>query len=247
MGLFNLLKTLFSSKQVAIGNTDPVCPYCEHRLDKMPGRKKKCPACAKSMLVRTRPSDRKKILIKEDQAVLIEEQWSIANGTHDEFLAARRDHQLERARLQKQLRRNPSSNEVEYSQLAKSLDHFAKQMQWGFYRTARLAMGDLLKNDQRFEEALNVYLEVCYIDLNGPNNCGTTEPEILREDPPFEPEFGLLVMEVICDVDVLFHNLNLTKAQLKFRFFQIANNVRSSLGTPLKPNRAWHLLLQDLN
>lgn len=82
-----LINSFRRSTGRGIGNTDPICPYCDHRLEKMPGRKKKCPACGQYMLVRTLPKSRKKVVIREEQAVLIEEQWAIANGTHDEFLA----------------------------------------------------------------------------------------------------------------------------------------------------------------
>ena len=36
-----------------IGNKEPVCPYCSCILDKMPGRKKKCPSCSQFIYVRT--------------------------------------------------------------------------------------------------------------------------------------------------------------------------------------------------
>lgn len=73
-----------------IGVTEAVCPYCDHVLEKMPGRKKKCPACTKDIYVRTRPQDKVKILVREDQLLLVEEQWSIANGTHPQFLAGQK-------------------------------------------------------------------------------------------------------------------------------------------------------------
>src|SRR3989442_5791851 len=40
-----------------IGNTDAVCPNCSKLLDKIPGRKSKCPHCAEYIYVRTRPVD----------------------------------------------------------------------------------------------------------------------------------------------------------------------------------------------
>src|SRR5438105_1014407 len=95
MGFFGTIKSVFAPKSLVvtdIGTSVPTCPYCGNQLDKMPGRKKKCPACAQYILVRTRPSDRRKILIREDQALQIEEQWAISNGTHAQFIAARKEH-----------------------------------------------------------------------------------------------------------------------------------------------------------
>src|ERR1700733_3999817 len=75
----------------AIGNIDAVCPNCNQRLDKKPGRKKKCPHCGRFIYVRTRPSDEKKVLVTEAQAERIEEQWFIVHGgTHEAFLLAKR-------------------------------------------------------------------------------------------------------------------------------------------------------------
>lgn len=247
MGLFDRLTAKFSPKKSDIGNTEPVCPYCDHQLGKMPGRKKRCPGCDQHMLVRTRPRDRKKILIREDQAILIEEQWSIANGTHDEFLAARREYEAERNRLQKQLGREPTASEIEWAKLTKELGVYAKQYQWGLYRNARLSMGDILKKDKKYKDALDLYLEVCYLDLNGPNNCGSTDPQMLREFPPFNPKDGDLAPGVLGYIDKLLQRQKLGKSDLKVRFLAISANVKNSLGLPVAPEKAWRELSKELN
>ena len=59
----------------AIGNIDPICPYCNFRLDKKPNNKKKCPNCASIIYVRIRPHDREKVLVSETQAIQIKNQW----------------------------------------------------------------------------------------------------------------------------------------------------------------------------
>jgi hypothetical protein len=60
-----------SSKKIveitAIGNTEPICPYCNYRFDKMPQRKKKCPNCNNFFYSQARPLDNRKVLIREDQ------------------------------------------------------------------------------------------------------------------------------------------------------------------------------------
>jgi len=50
------------------------CPYCNAQLDSMPTRKKKCPSCGKFILVRTRPSDRQRVLVTEEGARQFEEE-----------------------------------------------------------------------------------------------------------------------------------------------------------------------------
>ena len=68
-----------SSKLTAIGNLEPVCPYCTYKFDRMPLKKKKCPQCGNFIRSRTRPFDNKKVLIKEDQIEELERQWAFKN------------------------------------------------------------------------------------------------------------------------------------------------------------------------
>ena len=154
-----------------VGKTAPECPYCGADLEKMPAHKKKCPACKQFIYVRTRPSDNKKILIREDQILAVEESWSIKNGTHEQFLAERRILENEREALRLNFGKEPSDNDIEWSLLNKKLIRYAAEKQLGMYRNAKLAMGIICKREDKVFEALNTYLEVCYIDLSGPMNC----------------------------------------------------------------------------
>ena len=51
------------------------CPYCKKKLEKIPERKKKCDFCSKYIYVRTRPIDKKKVLIKENEIKEMEMEW----------------------------------------------------------------------------------------------------------------------------------------------------------------------------
>ena len=51
------------------------CPYCKKRLEKVPSRKKKCDFCGKYIYIRTRPKDKKKVLVKKDEINKIEKEW----------------------------------------------------------------------------------------------------------------------------------------------------------------------------
>ncbi|MEN6442849.1 MAG: minor capsid protein [Methanoregula sp.] len=64
----------------AIGNTEPICPYCDFKFDKMPLKKKQCPNCHNFIRSKTRPLDNRKVLIKEDQMDELERQWFVKNG-----------------------------------------------------------------------------------------------------------------------------------------------------------------------
>lgn len=66
------------------------CPYCNKTLSKIPGAKTKCPHCDNFMFIRTRPKDNARIVVTENDADKIDEEWSIANGTYDSFVAEKK-------------------------------------------------------------------------------------------------------------------------------------------------------------
>ena len=52
----------------AIGSLDGVCPHCRSELPVWPARSGPCPFCGGEILVRTRPLDRERVLVTEEQA-----------------------------------------------------------------------------------------------------------------------------------------------------------------------------------
>lgn len=58
-----------------IGEIDK-CPHCKKQLINIPERKRKCEFCGDYIYVRTRPADRKRVLVTEDQTTEIEDQWT---------------------------------------------------------------------------------------------------------------------------------------------------------------------------
>lgn len=117
-----------------IGKTDPLCPHCGATLPKMPGRKTRCRACGAFMYVRTRPSDRKRVLLVEADPPLLEAQWALVHGTSE---LSRFDE--------------PGlSHDQQWAQCNKDLVAHAKNADWGLYRNTRLHMATLLHRQQRF-------------------------------------------------------------------------------------------------
>src|ERR1043166_8898484 len=65
---------------VDIGQTNAVCPYCSSPFGKMPARKLRCARCQRVVVIRTRPSDGRKVLLREEDMERLEEQWLIGTG-----------------------------------------------------------------------------------------------------------------------------------------------------------------------
>ena len=85
----------YLSKMVFIGSpiqeVNNKCPYCKSLLAKAPAKKKQCQNCKNYIRVRTRPQDKIQVLVTEDEALEIDEQWQIINGTYEAELAKREE------------------------------------------------------------------------------------------------------------------------------------------------------------
>lgn len=231
-----------------IGMIEPVCPYCASQLEKMPGRKKKCPQCTKPIFVRTRPTDRQRILVREDQLEVIEEQWAIVNGTHQEFLANKSRAEQIRVQLRDKFGREPSNNDIQWSLLNQDAMKHASRKDWGLYRNVRLNMAQLLAKEGKDKEALRYYLWVCYIDLNGPSNMGgIKDPKILKEYPPFSPKKGDLVPGIVGEVEDLANKLEMANQQLVGMFKKVADSEYKSLRLPVAPKTACAKIEKSIN
>jgi len=221
------------------GNVDPVCPYCKGTLAKKPGRKKQCPHCGNYIYVRTRPVDRKKVLVTEAQTQTIEEQWTIVNGTHDEYLARKRNYEITKLQLAQKLGRDPVDVEVKWALLTKEAHEHVRNEDWGLYRNARFNMAEILIEAERFQEALSVLFEVCYFDVNGASNTGGTGAE------GFLPDTAFLAPGVIGILADVVEHLEFNEEKTKHLFFVVAEKLCHKFSLPVSPNKAWNVLSAD--
>ena len=72
----------------------PVCPSCGVKLEVTPQHKKKCPSCGQYIYVRTRPSDKQRVLVNEEEANRIDDPWQemhAVNGSIGTYANVRQD------------------------------------------------------------------------------------------------------------------------------------------------------------
>lgn len=230
-----------------VGNVGAICPHCNKLLDKKPGRKKKCPYCGEFIFVRTRPSDEQRVLVTEAQAEEIKEQWSIVNGTHGEYLAQKKHFSDEKAKLAKRFGREPSENDIKWSLLNKDLIDHANNANWGLYRNAKFEMAEILRKESRTSPALELYLEVLYLDVNGPNNTGgIRDPDLLKEFPPFNKKDAFLAPGVVSRAVAIIQKLELDDKGAKSIFYKIAERNFTSLRLPVTPDAGWRKIKKEL-
>lgn len=222
-------------------NTDaPVCPYCGITLDKFPSRKIKCLKCGEFMYVRTQPKDRKRVIVTKDQADKIEEEWSIVTGTHDQYLFEKEKVKKEKEILTKRFGKEPTENDVKWGLFNKELIENARNNNWGLYRNTRLDMGDLLKKEGKYQQTLETYLEICYLDLNGPMNGGNT-----RFDPTYPT--AELAPGIIRYINQLYPKINIELVEVKRIFLKVATTTQQSLKLSISPEEAWDKLVKELS
>ncbi len=227
----------------AIGTPEPFCPYCGSELEKMPGRKKKCPDSGEFIFVRTRPLDRKKVLITEDQIEQIEEQRAIAGGWHDEFLDRKDKFEKERARLEEQFGSEPSHSDIRWSLWNKELIEHAVNGNWGFYRNVKFSMAEQLRAEARLKGAVSFYFQVCYLDLNGPRNLsGNTDEELLAKFPPFERRLTDLAPGIVERIQKCIEKAGLSTSEVEELFKETVETNFQDLNLPVTASEAWEVL-----
>ncbi|WP_421909463.1 hypothetical protein [Methanolacinia petrolearia] len=66
-----------------VGIEEAACPSCGKELDSFPVRKMQCPSCGADIFVRTRASDKRKVLLTGDQLEEFERQRTLDSGMYD--------------------------------------------------------------------------------------------------------------------------------------------------------------------
>ena len=240
MSFIKSLSSRKSSKHEKIGNVESICPYCNLALEKRPSRKKKCPHCGNYIFVRTRPADKKKVLATEEQASQIDIQWMKENGTYEAYLEEQAKFQRTKAELSKRFGREASDYDVHWAIYNEQLVEHSRIMNWGLYRNVRFAMAELLRKEGRNLPALATYIEVSYLDANGPRNVGGIfDPRLLAEFPPFDEKLAFQAPGIAQLIENLSRTLNLNEQELKAKYLEVANQIQSNMRLPVSPDKAW--------
>jgi hypothetical protein len=105
-------------------------------------------------------------------------------------------------------------------------------------------MGELLRVEGRLRMALLMYLEVCYLDLDGPQNRGGIEnyPELAPKFPLFDPKNAVLAPGLLKRCRKLADTLHLTPDDLRDCLQRAAEPHYRNLRLPVDPQSAWRRL-----
>ncbi len=119
----------------------------------------------------------------------------------------------------------------------------AQENNWGLCRNTKMEMAEILNIENKLKPALRTYLELCYIDVNGPNNCGSiTDVDLLKMYPPFDPNDGFLAPGIIDRIKKLITKLSFSEFEVKELFMEISIMVFKAMKLPLNPENAWKII-----
>ncbi|MGB9371157.1 MAG: hypothetical protein WCB79_04415, partial [Halobacteriota archaeon] len=94
-------------------------------------------------------------------------------------------------------------------------------------------------------KALATHLEVCYIDLNGPQY-GTPRDRELRKEAPFEPRQSPVARGIVDIANVYIERLGLTRAETKALFRKHNSRHLNGVHMPLSIDDGWNQLEPNL-
>jgi hypothetical protein len=125
--------------------------------------------------------------------------------------------------------------DVKWQMYNRELVECAKGGYWGAYRNVRFNMGEQLRKEAKFAEALAIYLEVLYLDTNG-------EP---ADKGVWNTELGFIAPAVVKRIQRIIKKLALTREQTK-EIFLNNDRIDDRLELPISVSQAWSKLENEL-
>lgn len=172
INFFNIIFSCFKPKEKpyklnnSIGITTANCPYCGIELSKFPARKTKCKNCGKYMYVRTRPADNQRIIIKEEEISIIQDEWDKKNNVYELKQKEKTRFELKKAYLMQVRKTNyVSDNDVYWNLYQEDRAIALSNKEYMLYADITDSMGDILFEEKKYKAALQYYCEMVYISI----------------------------------------------------------------------------------
>ena len=135
-------------------------------------------------------------------------------------------------------------DDSEWQRLDQKRSDHAAARKWSRYRNVTLRMAKLRDRQGRLEDAFMIYLELCYIDLNGAQNPGAAWGMPLHDFDP-DRSFGLGPL-IVRRVHAMARELGYDEARVRVEFLATASVVHRSLELPVTPEDAWNAMRAEL-
>jgi hypothetical protein len=139
-------------------------------------RKKKCPSCGKFIYVRTRPSDRKRILATEEDAKRIDDEWKYKQIL-ERFSVSQEEYQNTEKVLTKKFKTAPSQRDIIWTILNNRLLSAMKKTSWQQMKMLYFEQALFLKDEGK--NPFKVLQESKRCELRGYQSFGVKKVQIL--------------------------------------------------------------------
>ena len=160
----------FEKAWESVGNLNRRCPYCDHKFDKMPQSKRKCPSCKETIYPRVIPQSKEKSLLRlEDIPVLNKQKSAI---TYITIHTSKKEPEYQKAykKLEKKFGFKPRENDVLWRLFNERILQTTIDQDFGLLRNAYLEAAEILREEKKFLHTLLYHFYVCYLDINGADN-----------------------------------------------------------------------------
>ncbi len=138
-----------------------------------------------------------------------------------------------------------------WTALSDELEAHARLGNWRSYRDTRLRMAHFLQQKGHPAQALELFLDVWYLDLNGPRDVHSAtrrgrSASLLNEDPLFEPGRAPVPAGLKREVRRLVTSLSLRVETVQTIFLHVTGVTHRTHAPPLLPTQAWLIVGPEL-
>lgn len=212
-----------------------ICPSCNSQLVKRPVKKGKCGSCDSMLFVKASVFNGQKLLMTEleyEHMVKIRKERSYRNWVNNMLAKTGNDitnfpRQIEREGI--------SIEQGLIASITKSSEEHYKNCNLGLYRNSLMYLGNVYERMNNLEDALIMYLSVCYYDLRGHTN-GSKD---------FNKEYALLAPAIVQGVKKLGDNLSLNRERIK-DYYEVAVRQLIGISKPFQIAETWKELEDKL-
>ncbi len=198
---------------------------------------------------RKRPIDGQVVYFREQELEDLEEQRAIASGNYEVFLAQRQRREDARAKLRAKFGREPSDSDVSWPIFNEDIVNEAKAGELGLYRNTKLSMAQMLQRENKTKQALQSFLEVAILDMNGATNIvsGLSEAEMHEFGvKPYDLQYADLLGYVIGEIEECATESRTSDAELEALFAAAWNRIPARSKLPLDQGAGWSKLRETL-
>jgi hypothetical protein len=151
-------------------------------------------------------------------------------------------------KLTKSFDEEPSLRDIKWGLYNYRLNEYKFNRLWGLYRNTLYEMALLLETENELHNALYYFLELAYIDINGPQNIAQglddNDFKLLKEEDfiPNKDEDPCFSKAITVSINNIVEKLNISEAELKEMFLSIGERATPSENMPIFKKEAWKKL-----